>query len=724
MPAPPARSGTAALGERLAVVGTAGHIDHGKTALVRRLTGVDTDRLPEEKQRGISIDLGFAPLVTPAGIRVGIVDVPGHERFVKNMLAGAGGIDLVLLVIAADEGVMPQTREHFAIVKLLGVTRGIVVLTKSDLVEREWLDLAKRDVQALLAGTPLASAPIVEFSAVTGQGTSELLAELDRQLAAIANRPSAEPARLPVDRVFSVEGFGTVVTGTLWRGAIRTGDNLALLPAGRETRVRRVQVHGLTVDEARAGQRTAVAIHGIEREAVVRGDWLVAPGSLRASSVLDVRFELLSDYPRAWASNQRVRFHLGASEIIGRLVLLEGEQIGAQGESRGREEAANAARSASANAASAAAGTAAHRNPGAPAHGTRTSPAQGANASLGTGARTPPADVARTAPAGGTRLALRPGASALAQLRLEKPTVAARGDRFVIRSYSPSRTVGGGVVIEPVAEKRRRQAAGIEQLAVYESGSIEARLLQRLDREQRPVAAAHLSQLLSEREAEVEAALEKLRASGLAVSPLSGRWVSNTRWSAARLAIERDVRAFADRHPARFGIAKGDLKSALRATIDAALFDAAYESLVADRTLEHRAERVRPAGMPWEPPAEAMRALEALEAELEASGMSVPENAAWQAKLGAAAAEVMTLGLFLGRLVRVSQELTYTVRQMESLRAKLVAHFDKAATLQVAAFKDLAGVSRKYAVPLLEHGDRVGWTVRAGDERKRGGRLG
>ena len=280
---------------RLAIVGTAGHIDHGKTALVRRLTGVDTDRLPEEKKRGISIDLGFAPLVTPGGVHLGIVDVPGHERFVKNMLAGVGGVDLVLLVIAADEGVMPQTREHLAIVRLLGVTRGVIVLTKRDLVDAAWVEEIRRDVAALLSGTPFATAPVVEFSAVTGAGTAELFAAMDAQLAGLALRPAGEPARLPVDRVFTVEGFGTVVTGTLWRGRIHTGDTLELQPRGLPVRVRRVQVHGQTVEEARAGQRTAVALHGVEREQVERGDWLLAAGSLRPSRILDVRFEAVDD---------------------------------------------------------------------------------------------------------------------------------------------------------------------------------------------------------------------------------------------------------------------------------------------------------------------------------------------------------------------------------------------------------------------------------------------
>ncbi|MBI1795592.1 MAG: selenocysteine-specific translation elongation factor [Candidatus Eisenbacteria bacterium] len=638
----PSQSSTPAA-VRLAIIGTAGHIDHGKTAMVRRLTGVDTDRLPEEKQRGISIDLGFAPLVTPAGVHAGIVDVPGHERFVKNMLAGVGGIDLVLLVIAADEGVMPQTREHLAIVKLLGIPRGIVVLTKSDLVERDWIEMVGRDVRALLAGTSLADAPIVPFSATTGAGQGDLFAAIDRALADAPARRTTEPARLPIDRVFTVEGFGTVVTGTLWRGAIRAGDTLALLPTGHAVRVRRVQVHGATVEEALAGQRTAVALHGVAKEQVMRGDWLVAPGSLAASTVLDVRFELLPDFQREWRAATRVRFHLGASEIIGRLVLLEGTT-------------------------------------------------------------------------------LRPGGSALAQLRLERPAVAARGDRFVIRSYSPSRTVGGGSVIEPVAVKRKRRGGGLESLAVHESGDLDARVVTTLADAAAPVATAALAKTLAEGEATVSAALERLLAAGRIAAPAAGKWIGVERWTAARDAIARAVAEYAAKYPARYGVPKGELKSAQRA-LDPALFDAAFDALVADGTLATRGERVRHAASPWQPPAQTLAALERLAAELETAGFQVPETPAWQAKLGAAGAEVMALGLFLDRLVRVSQELTYTAAQMERLRALLAAHFAKQPALTVAGFRALTGASRKYGVPLLEHCDRIGWTMRVGDERRAGARL-
>jgi selenocysteine-specific elongation factor len=627
---------------RLAIVGTAGHIDHGKTALVRRLTGVDTDRLPEEKKRGISIDLGFAPLVTPSGVHLGIVDVPGHERFVKNMLAGVGGVDFVLLVIAADEGVMPQTREHLAIVKLLGVTRGVIVLTKRDLVEAAWVEEIRRDVATLLAGTPFATSPVVEFSAVTGAGTAELFAAMDAQLAGLALRPADEPARLPVDRVFTVEGFGTVVTGTLWRGRIRTGDTLELQPRGLPVRVRRVQVHGQMVEEARAGQRTAVALHGVEREQVERGDWLVASGSLRPSSILDVRFEALADLEKDWPANTRVRFHLGASEIIGRLVLLEGESVA-------------------------------------------------------------------------------PGASALAQVRLERPTVAARGDRFVIRQYSPSHTIGGGSVIEPAAAKRHRHGA-LDALEVRESGSLEARLLQLVEAEVTPISTSRLAQVVGESQTVTQAALARLLEDHEIAMPLPDRWLALKKWHGALETIEREVRGYADKYPARFGYPKGELKSGLKVAMEGTLFDIAFHALEVEGRLEVRNQRVRPADSPWEPPAATMAALQKLEAELEATGMSVPDALQWQGRLGSAASEVATLGLFLERLVRVNQELIYTSRQMKVLRAKLADHFAKKPVLTMAEFKEMAGVSRKYAVPLLEHCDRMGWTVRSGDERKRGGR--
>ena len=314
---------------RFVILGTAGHIDHGKTALVRLLTGTDTDRLPEEKSRGISIDLGFAHLTLPNGISCGVVDVPGHERFVKNMLAGACGVDAMMLVIAADEGVMPQTREHLDILDLLGVKRGLVALTKIDLVDAEWLDLAKESVRDYMAERGFGHFPIVPVSARTGEGKDAVLQTLSQVVSELDERVTSAAARLPVDRAFVVEGFGTVVTGTLWRGQLKPGDHVVVEPGARATRLRSVEVHGESVSAAQAGQRTAIALAGVEREAVPRGTWILAPNTLAPSYMLDVRLRVLADAPKPLAQRQRVRFHLGASELLGRVTILEGDELAA-----------------------------------------------------------------------------------------------------------------------------------------------------------------------------------------------------------------------------------------------------------------------------------------------------------------------------------------------------------------------------------------------------------
>jgi len=503
-----------------------------------------------------------------------------------------------------------------------------------------------RDVRALVLGSFLEDAPIVPVSAVTGAGTSELLAAIDAQLAAGDSHREGDAMRLPVDRVFTVEGFGTVVTGTLWRGNVRPGDVLELQPRGAQVRVRRVQVHGETVEEALAGQRTALALHGVERDQVERGDWLCTPGSLRPSRVVDVRFELLDDYPREWKPDTRVRFHLGASEIIGRLLLLGRSAVGG----------------------------------------------------------------------------LRAGESTLAQLRLEQPTVAARGDRFVIRSYSPSRTVGGGAVIEPVAERRRRSdVEGLDSLEVHETGTLESRVLEKLSGWVKPAGTEQLATEVGESVATVSGALESLVRRGSAVSPVAGRWLSDSRWGDAREQVLNAVREYAEKNPARYGIMKGELKAGLKSSLDAGLFDLAFGALVADGEVEQTGERVRPGGMKWEPPAAALAALQKLEVMLEADGFQVPENASWQKALGAGATDAAGLGFFLGRLVRVNAELTYTASQMSRLQTLLSGWFSGGhAALTVADFRGITGASRKYGVPLLEHCDRMGLTVRVGDERRRG----
>ena len=364
------------------VMGTAGHVDHGKTALIKRLTGVDTDRLKEEKERGITIELGFASLTLPGGRTLGVVDVPGHERFVRNMVAGAAGIDLVVLVIAADEGVMPQTREHLHICTLLGIRKGFVALTKIDMVDEEWLELVREDVRMFLRGTFLEDAPVVPVSSLTGAGFPELLLIIGKTADEVEEGADVGLFRLPVDRVFTIKGFGTVVTGTLVSGKVGTGEEVEISPFGLRARVRGIQVHNRTVETAEAGQRTAINLQGIDREMVERGHVLTGPGSLTASQRLDCIYRHLSGAGRKLKNRTLVRFHTGTSEVMARMILLD------------RDE-------------------------------------------------------------------LEPGEECCVQLVLEAPLAAVAGDRFVVRSYSPVTTIGGGVIVDPLPAKHKRSSAGV-----------------------------------------------------------------------------------------------------------------------------------------------------------------------------------------------------------------------------------------------------------------------
>jgi len=380
---------------RHVVAGTAGHIDHGKSALVQALTGIDPDRLKEEKERGITIDIGFAHLDLGGGLTLGIVDVPGHERFVKNMLAGVGGIDLVMLVVAADEGIMPQTREHLAICQLLRVKSGLVILTKADLAEPDWLELVREDVRGYLRGTFLDGSPIVAVSAKTGAGLDPLKGHLATLARAVPARGTDATFRLPIDRVFTIRGFGTVVTGTVAGGQITLDERVEIYPRQLQAKVRGLQTHGRPVSAAVAGQRVAVNLQGIERAAIERGDVLSLPGLLRPTFMLDATCELLADAPAPLKPRQRVRFHIGTSEVMARVHLLDAEQI-------------------------------------------------------------------------------EPGHRGYVQLRLEAPIVALPRERYVIRSYSPMVTIGGGELLDVAPAKARRSQSLVARLAVLEGGTPDA----------------------------------------------------------------------------------------------------------------------------------------------------------------------------------------------------------------------------------------------------------
>ncbi|HEV8129052.1 MAG TPA: selenocysteine-specific translation elongation factor [Candidatus Eisenbacteria bacterium] len=634
---------------RPVILGTAGHIDHGKTALVRRLTGIDTDRLKEEKERGISIDLGFAHLTLPSGARVGIVDVPGHERFVKNMLAGATGIDVALLVVAADEGVKPQTREHLAIVDLLAIDRGVVALTKSDLASPERLARSRAEVEALIGSTHLRDAPIVPVSSVTGAGIPELLRELDRAQALVTASPSRggdRAARLPIDRVFSIEGIGTVVTGTLWSGAIRPGDTLEVLPSGppvRSARVRKVEVHDADVPAALAGQRTAVALHGVAKEDLARGLWLATPARFRATNTLDARLTLLAEGERPLATRARVRVHLGASEALARVVLLEGAE-------------------------------------------------------------------------------LSPGHAALVQLRLETPLVAVPGDRLVLRSYSPAATIGGAVVIDPDPPHRAHLDAGDrERLLALESGTLEERVAW-LARSAgaRGVRDAAAAMRLGIEEEDVVA----VRSSEI-LRLKDQRLLARSAWDGALDRIASEVRRYANAHKLRAGVPKGELKSVLAREIESPVFDEALQTLLTNGALLSQNDRILPPGAAPSLSADQERAVEMIERKLSSHGFQPPDLPGILSEVPREnrPEELIRYLLEANRVVKVTSELLYTRGQWEEIEGRIRAHFRTRPALSMADFKDILQVSRKYAVPVLEHLDRLGVTKREGDARRPGPKL-
>jgi len=637
------------------IVGTAGHIDHGKTALIKLLTGIDTDRLKEEKQRGITIELGFASLTLPSGQRLGVVDVPGHERFVHHMLAGAGGIDLILLVVAGDEGIMPQTREHLDIVELLGVEQGVVALTKTDMVDAEFLELVREDVREYLRGTALKDAPLVGVSAVTGAGKDDLLAELDRLALPLRHRDRGHLRRLPVDRVFTMEGFGTVVTGTLWAGQLRVGDPVRLLPSGIETRIRALQVHNEAVAEALAGQRVAVLLHAVAKTAVERGEWLLAGGEGEATTLVDARVRLLRSAAKPLESGTRTRFHLGAAELLGRVILLETEE-------------------------------------------------------------------------------LAPGEEGWAQVRLEAPVLAERGDRFVLRSYSPIVTVAGGTVVTAGVGKRRRfRGEDIEALRQAEKGAPEERVR---------AVLARRAELGAEREllaresgctaSEVGAALEALTAAGEALAVSKRLLVSREAFADAGAALAGAVADYQGREPLSWGLQKSELKKKVEGRIHEDLVEAWVQREAEAGRLFPRGDRLRGGEdkLHLKPEHEAQRAaMLAAIREAHFAGRTQREVlgavAAAMPKAGGKETEALLLLLAdAGEITRVPPDLYFASEILGELVRRVQGFFAAERELGVGHLKELLGVSRKQAVPLLEYLDQQRVTLRRGDVRLPGPKLG
>jgi len=625
--------------KRSVVIGTAGHIDHGKTALVKLLTGIDTDRLKEEKERGISIDLGFAHLSLPSGIEAGIVDVPGHERFVRNMLAGAGGIDIVLFIIAADEGVMPQTLEHLNIVNILRVHGGVVALTKIDLVDSVWMEMVRSDVKSLLTGTALENAPIVPVSSVSGEGKEQIVRALDAAAAKVPENPDGEFVRLPIDRVFTVEGFGTVVTGTLWSGRIKTGDNLDIVPQGKRIRVRNVQVFGRDVPDVHAGQRIALALHPVSCEEVARGDWLVTPGALNPSSMIDVRFDLLKDVSRPLKTKTRVRFHLGASEVIGRVYFLDTEE-------------------------------------------------------------------------------LRPGETSFAQLRLESPVLAVQSDRFVIRSYSPQITIGGGsVLVSQSSKHKRRDAAAVDTLALIEHGSPTERVEHAIKTSgEKGVEISELSRRTGVENSRVEESLRTLTEEGK-IHKTASLLIHADSLHALKGEVASCLRDYQEHYRSRWGMTKGELRNRF-GRISSEIFAAVLDSLVKERKLFIKEDKNRMDTPDFSLSEQETSLKRQIERRLLDAGFNVPsiKELAPPGKQ-ATASDILQILVEEGKAVKVTAELFFHSAKIGEAERLLREFLLKNKKMQVGEFKDLINVTRKFAVPLLEYFDRKGITRRQGDFR-------
>ena len=630
------------------IVGTAGHIDHGKSALVRALTGTDPDRLEEEKRRGITIDLGFAHLDLGDDLRVGFVDVPGHERFVKNMLAGVGGIDLVMLVVAADESIKPQTREHFDICKLLGVRQGLVALTKSDLVDRDILDLVRLEIQEFVTESFLEGAAIVPVSARTGEGLQALTAELRRLGLASAAKPLDRPFRLPIDRAFVMKGFGAVVTGTLIAGSIEKEADVEILPLGRRVRVRGIEVFNSPATVATAGQRTALNLVGMEAKEFARGMVLAEPGVFCASARLDTELHLLPS-ARPLKNRARVHFHCGTAEMIAEVVLLEGK-------------------------------------------------------------------------------VLPPGAKAFAQLRLMKEGLFVPGDRFIIRQFSPVTTIGGGVVIDNQPAKHPSgDPRVLEALRVLERGEPEANI-ELLVRESGEASVAALVSRTGRHPSEVlnlGKALEAKHRLVMLGQPPS-LLVHRERLEEISQRAMEDLARFHAANPLVGGLAKEELRARVasgktgQGLPSTLLFNSVLQTLGAAGKVDMQGETVRLAGRQVQLTPEEVSAKEEISGAFERAGLEVPSAREVLASLRvdrSRAEKLLQILLKESVLVKVSEDLIFHRAALGKLRQLLTQRKAQSHRLSVATFKDLTGLSRKYAIPLLEYLDREHVTRREGDER-------
>jgi len=650
------------LDTKTVILGTAGHIDHGKTTLVKALTGTDTDRLKEEKARGITIELGFARLQLPSGISVGVVDVPGHEKFVKNMVAGVAGVDLVALVIAADEGVMPQTKEHLEICQLLGVKHGLVVLTKADMVDDEWLELVKDDVQEFLKGTFLEKSPIIPVSGVTGQGLDRLLSELDKMVSTIPGRKVRGPFRLPVDRSFVMKGFGTVVTGTVISGTASVGDEVTVYPPGHQGRIRTIQIHGRESERTVPGLRTALNLQGVSKENVQRGMVVALPSSLQPSFLVDIEFYYLKSAPKPLKHRAPVRFHVGTAEVIGRILMQEDE--------------------------------------------------------------------------------IRPGSTCLCQIKLEEPVAVLPGDRYVIRSYSPIRTIGGGRILNPVPRKRKRHKKWMwEELEILAKAKPERIIELHLNNAgYRGLSGAEIGIRTGFFGKSLKKLLDSLLSSRKILKfDAEDRFVSMQVFADLMEKTQSILRDYHKANPLVEAMPKEELKSKLFPTSSQTapgreqatkgpvqrLFNRILDALskkgiiVADRdSVRLASHRIRLDG-------EEEKIKSRIEIIFKKAGLTPPsveeavDRAVNHKEDLEQARQFFQLLVREGKLIKVKDGIYYHPDALDEIKKRVVDYLVKNHEMSVPDFRNLCGgLSRKFMIPLLEYLDSQKLTIRIGDKRR------
>lgn len=630
------------------IVGTAGHIDHGKTTLIKALTGRNTDRWEEEQRRGITIDLGFTYFDLKNGDRVGIIDVPGHEKFINNMVAGVVGMDLVLLVVAADEGIMPQTREHMDILGLLGIKKSILVINKCDLVDEEWLELVEEEIQEELEGTFLEGAPVVKVSAATGQGLDELTDTIQQLMSdEVVAKDTQTIPRLPIDRAFTLSGFGTIITGTLISGTITREDVLEMYPIGKECKIRNIQVHGQNQDKCYAGQRVAINLSNVKKKEIRRGCVLAPKNSMKNTDLLDVKLKVLEDSMRILTNHERLHLYTGTSEILCRAVLLDKEQIG-------------------------------------------------------------------------------PGEEGLVQLRLEEEIAVKRGDRFVVRFYSPMETIGGGIVLEPnPVRKKRFDAQAIEELKKKESGSLgDVMELQIKEHGDTMITLAELAKVMAHSVDELKEYLEELEESGtIFVFPMKKDtylWHRDSEF-AVRQKIEETLQKYHSEHPYRYGMKKAEIHNTFLKKIKPNIFDAYIERMTGENVYGRREEYLSLPG--YEVPKDAMylQTEKLIEDTFEKAGYDFVRFSEIDfGKIPRQTAEdVVLMMIEEGKVLRINEEMFTMKHLMDEAKEKIQNHLKEENLITIAQVRDMFSTSRKSAKPILEYMDSIKVTKKTGGESER-----